>query len=198
MKWLKIIGVAVFLFVVAAIAIVSTQGYRMEREIDSKIAAIKANGDPVCGKDLFPSVADAKNGAPLYERVLAMVEPDKDFIDNASSVSSSCRLKENPELLVSARQMAAKYKSIVPLIEQASAYPQFRFKTNWNDPPEEILFPYYSKLRRLSRLLSEIAIVDAMDGKTSDSIRAIKSGYSVSASIKKEPILIGSLFVVQA
>ena len=69
MKQLKTIGIIVLAVIVLFVAIVATQPYRTGLEINSKIAAIKANRDPVCGKDFIPNIPDSRNGALVYERV---------------------------------------------------------------------------------------------------------------------------------
>jgi type II secretory pathway pseudopilin PulG len=48
-------------------------------------------------------------------------------------------------------------------------------------------------MRNVSRLLGQIAAVDASDGKMADSIKAIGLGYGLSESIREEPTLIGLL-----
>ena len=191
MKWIKIIVSVILISVVVGIGVLATLPYRMAREIDSRTAAIKAQGDPVSGKDLIPHVPDSENGAVIYEKVFKITEPGKDEIGKVSKMISSPDGAHYPGALASARRIASKYRSVLPLVEEASSRPQCRFKSNWGDPVEERLQPYLDKVRNLSQLLSVIAIADASDGKMEDSAKAVGLSYKLSESLKDEPMLIG-------
>ena len=193
MKWLKITGLVVLISIIIGIVALITLPYRMTREIDSRIAVIKAQGDPVNGKDLIPHVPDSKNGAVIYEKVFKITEPGKDEIGKVSKMISSLDGAHDPGALASARRITSKYRSVIPIIEQASSRPQCRFKSNWSDPVEERLQPYLDKVRNVSQLLSVIAIVDAADGKMDDSVRTVGLSYKLSESLNDEPMLIGSV-----
>ncbi|MHB1455700.1 MAG: hypothetical protein ACYC0V_02180 [Armatimonadota bacterium] len=191
MKWLKIAGQVVLILIIIYIFILVTLPYRAAREIDARIAAIKAQGDPVSGKDLIPHVPDSENGAVIYEKVFAIIEPGKEEIGKAPGMFN--KLRENPELLPLVRKTASKYRSVLPLVEDASSKPHCRFNTNWNYPLEMIVYPYNAKVRNLSRLLSVVAVTDAANGRIGDSMKAVELGYKLSESMKEEPTLIGSL-----
>ena len=193
MKWLKIAGLIVFISIIIGIVALVTLPYRMAREIDARIAAIKAQGDPVSGKDLIPHVPDSENGAVIYEKVFRITEPGREEIGKASKMTSSPDGAHEPGALASARRIASKYRSVLPLIEEASSRPQCRFKSNWSDPVEERLQPYLDKVRNVSQLLSVIAIVDAADGKMDDSVRTVGLSYKLSESLNDEPRLTGSV-----
>ncbi len=181
MRLFKILLAVMLLVVFAGVVALLTWPGRMNREIDSRIAAIKAKGDPVCGKDLIhKAVPDAENGAVLYERVFAMIKPSEKDIDKAYDVSSPYKLKGHPEYIDCARKLAAKYGSVLPLVEEAESRPRCRFNTNWNDPPEDLNFPWDKKLRKLSQFLSEIAIIDATDGRMDKTVRAIRLTYQLN------------------
>ena len=195
MKWLKIAGLIVFISIIVGIVALVTLPYRMAREIDARIAAIKAQGDPVSSWDLFSHVPDSENGAMIYEKVFTITEPGKKDIVRVSWVSSLTRLREDPELLPLARRMAAKYKTILPLVDEASSRPYCQFKSGWSHLPEEMfaLHRYHAKLREITRWLCVIAITDAAYGQMDDSMKAVELGYRFSESSKDESTLIGSL-----
>ena len=193
MKWLKIAGLVVFISIIIGIVALVTLPYRMAREIDARIADIKAQGDPVSGKDLIPHVPDSENGAVIYERVFKIIEPGKKDIVKACDILLSPKSRKDPKQMALAKKIAAKYRSALPLIEQAVTRPHCRFNTNWNDPPEKIVYPYFQKVRNVSRLLAQIAVIDAADGRMDDSMKSIGLNYAVSESIRNEPTMIGFL-----
>jgi len=193
MKWLKIIGIISALLIIIGAGIVITMPYWIELELDNRISAIQTKGDPICGKDLIPHVPDDRNGAPIYERVFAMINPSKKDIIKAFAVVQPLKRKEHPELLALAKELAIKYQGVLPLIEQATSRPQCRFNTNWNDPPEKIVFPCYAKAKNTSKLLLEISIADASEGKIDDAVKAVELNYKTSEVLREEPVFIGHL-----
>ena len=190
---LKIVLAAILIFVALGLGMLMVSSHRMTQEIDTRIADIKAQGDPVSVDDLIPRAADPRNGASIYERVFAAIKPGKKDIWNARGVTSPPKRRRDPELLALARAATAKYRGVLPLIGEAASKPYCRFNTNWSDLPEKIIYRYLAEMRDVSRFLSEIAIADASDGRMEDSFRSVGLGYRLSESLNHEPSLIGSL-----
>ena len=190
---LKIVGVAILILVILGVGMLAMSSYRKTREIDARIAAIKAQGDPVSVGDLIPKPADPRNGAVVYERIFTAIKPGSKDLWKAYGVTSPPKRRRDPELLALARAATARYRGVLPLIGEAASMPYCRFNTNWNDLPEKIIYRYLAEIRDVSRFLAEIAIVDASDGRMEDSLRSIGLGYRLSESLNREPSLIGSL-----
>lgn len=193
MKWLKIAGVVVLISIIIGIVVLVTLPYRMSREIDARIAAIKAQGDPVSGKDLIPHVPDSQNGAVIYEKVFKITEPGRKDIDKACNILISPKLRNDPEQLKFVRKIAAKYRSALPLIKQATLKSHCRFDVNWSGPVEKIDYTYLKKMKNVAYLLFAIAVVDSADGKTEESLNAVEMGYQLSESLSEEPTLLPCL-----
>lgn len=187
MKILKIAAVLLLVSAMAIIAYVGSTPYRMRKSIESQIAAIRAKGDPVCWKDLAVEVPDRENGALVYEKVFAVIEPGK------AEIAEKCRTVTPIEVLPSLQSVAAKYRHVLPMVEEAASRPQCRFPINWNDPPERAEFPQYGKMRTLAQLLTAVAVADAADGKTDEAVKSIELGYRTSDSLKRQPSTLGCL-----
>ncbi len=166
-----------------------------KKQVEAEIARIRAAGEPVSAADLRgPKIPDSENGAVVYARAFKMAEGfDKSLQgDEYSALTSTDPSRRTPEVMAKARTLVAKYKAVVPVIDQAVGKPKCRFPVKWEDG-YNAMFPHCAKLRRLSRLLSAVAVVDAYDGRVDDALHAVELNMKMSDSLKEEPTVISQL-----
>jgi hypothetical protein len=170
------------------------------RKVEARIQEYRAKGDPVSGYDLAgPTIPDFVNGGVIYDQVSLDVkqirdkEPkgEEDFALN--TVSRDPKRRETPGIWEAAQKYASPMVRLLPELEAAAAKPECRYKTNWQDEPDRVMFPHFARLREVARSLSVLAALDARNGNMDGAVRALTAGYKVSESIEKEPVLIGML-----
>lgn len=185
------------------------------RRVESRIQAMHAKGDPVSMSDVSgPQIPDSENGGVIYAKVLSDL---KDYRDNEKKeqhqlqvgpsgsrqytdeelawsvdASASAVVRELPGSWNAARRYVRPVQEMLPMLDDAAAKPQCRFKTNWKDWPSTV-FPYYSQLRGLTLTLGVNACVDAKDGKMDAAVRSLTAGYKLTDSIKDDPTIIAML-----
>ena len=163
--------------------------------VEAEIARIKTAGEPVSADDLRgPAIPDSENGAVVYARAFKMAEGLEEYVkgDGYRALTAEDPSGRTPEVMAKARALVAKYKAVVPIIEEAVAKPKCRFPVKWEDG-YQAENKHHGIVRRLARLLSAVAVVGAYDGRVDDALRAVELNMRMSDSLKDEPAMISQL-----
>ncbi len=149
----------------------------------------RAQGDPLTLPELAPPAAPAaQNAALLYEQAYKAA--------SYSGQEERLLLKlGQPGARQDAQALAilARSQNAVELVRRASTLPSCQFPMDWNLPPWKILFPQYTKMRRLARLMGVQAGVEARRGDLGSALRDAHVIFAMSAHLKDEPVMIGFL-----
>ena len=199
--WKPALALFIVVFVIHGVAAMV-----IGRRFAADIAAIKAKGDPVTMAALAGNlVPKEQNGAVVYAKVFKMLytEPaNKDVeilehlimkeTDSLEQQYVSDRVRNIPDLWSASRLAAQRLEVVVPLVKEAQARPKCKFPVNWEAGTAAIL-PHYSGLRKLTRVLSAQAVVDAIDGKMAGAFHKIELALKTARAAKDDPILISTL-----
>lgn len=193
MKLLKRIGKVIIVLIVVLLVAHTAATIVLGYMVKTKIAAIKAKGDPVSLADLNKErIPDSENAAviygPLFENVMA-------FWNDTNVLNSSEWIKQgraNPELWKQAGQAVARGQSIIDGVEAATSLPRCRFPVRLG-PDVRLIFENYAGLRRLSLLLSANAKYHAASGNMDEAMRSIGLGFKLGESLKDDPLTVGCL-----
>jgi len=176
------------------------------RRLEKQMLAIKASGAPVAMTQLGePKVPDAENGAIIYMEVIrqmtgsvpkfkAPIEEPKPLpdLDLIGRFTDAHERQTDPKLWDQARPVVAKYRPLIPLLEQAASKPECQFAVNWQDGASA-LFPHFAHMRRMAKLLEANALLEARDGNMDEAVRSVELSFKVSRSLKDDPSIIGQL-----
>lgn len=182
--------------------------YYWGRQIEARLAAIKAAGQPVSLADLqSQSVPEHENAAPVYRRAFkAMSEPatarDIDMLNRVLYSHS-----QTPSLAdwAKAKSALTRCDRLVALIEEAlskpacqfSAYPVYKGSSQESLARHNALanehYQMQAGLRDATRLLCAKAILCAREGRTQDVVRYIQSALNVNDAIRQNAMLVDYL-----
>jgi hypothetical protein len=165
-----------------------------EKAVKAQIADMQTKGRPVSIDNLKSvSFPNDQNGAVVYERIFSRLGPNMQR-DSASltRISMPGDRQQNPTLWSENERIVARYRSIIPLIEQAASKPECSFIYTWTADPTQHNH-YLAPLRFLNRLLCSMAVLDAEKGQTSQSLRCIELAFKVAESLNQEPSVIGQI-----
>lgn len=186
----------------------SLLNYYWGRQIEARLTAIRAAGQPVSLADMQgPSVPEHENAALLYRRAFKiMSEPsvERDMNTVSLILSSTAR---TPSLADWANAKAALARSdrILALIKEAqskpacqfSAYPVIKGMSQESLTRHSALanehYQMQAGLRDATRLLCAKAILCAREGRTQDVVRYIRSALNVNDAIRENALLVDYL-----
>lgn len=182
--------------------------YYWGRQIESRLAAIKAAGQPTSLADLqSQSVPDRDNAAPIYKRAFkAMFDPaaKRDMeafyrilyrqsetaspADWAKAKSALARCDRIFALIEEAQSKPACQFPAYPVIKGASQESMDRHNTLGNEHYE-----VQAWLRETTRLLCAKAILRAREGRTQEVVISIQSALNVHDAIRENAMLVDYL-----
>ncbi|MHB1000723.1 MAG: hypothetical protein ACYC27_15895 [Armatimonadota bacterium] len=192
-------GVLIVVLVLAVIHGIASMV--LSRKVASKIAAIKAQGDPVSMAELGKvDIPDSENGATVYLQIFKEIgkpivykngvpqtKPDETKNINYNEFAKDKKITS--ETWAKAEKTMAAYQHALDLVDEAASKPGCKFKTNWEDGPAA-LFPHYAALRELSRMLMIDARINAHNGNMDKAIKRTGQIFKVSEAISDDPIMI--------
>ena len=183
------------ILLVAVLALLVVSGllrFYWGRQIETRLAAIKATGQPVCVADLQgKSVPEEDNAAPIYEqafRLMAKPARRPDFIDDLNSILYSPKSTPSPADWAAAKAALTRSADILALISEAQSRPACQFPLRFDSP--ETLFDQLAKLRDVTRLLCASAALNAHEGKTQEVVIYTKSALMVNDAVGENSALI--------
>jgi hypothetical protein len=139
--------------------------------------------------NLPPAVADADNAATLYHQVLAVIEAEPSFKDDASPVRDRTVDITSPRVA----EVLTRHRSTLDVIRRATDLDVCRFPRDWTRPSIGMLLPELQSLREAARLLALAARREAADGNLPGALRDVVRLQQMSRHAADEPILISSL-----
>jgi hypothetical protein len=101
--------------------------------------------------------------------------------------------KKGQPLSAAGRAYLQRNQRALELARQAALKPACNFKTGWDQPPNNILFPEYADMRRLARLLRYRAIDAAQRGDSAGALRDVNTIFRMTDHLSNQPVLIGFL-----
>ena len=185
--------------------------YYWGRQIEARLAAIRATGQPTSFADLqSQSVPDRDNAAPIYKRAFkAMSEPAaRRDMEALYPILYSQSETASPADWAKAKSAFARCDRIIALIEEAQSKPvcQFSAYPTYNPQSQESLdrfnalsneyFQQLSGLRGAVRLLCAKMILSAREGRTRDVVRDTRSALKFNDAFGRDPMLIEYLVSV--
>ncbi|MHB1000679.1 MAG: hypothetical protein ACYC27_15670 [Armatimonadota bacterium] len=195
-------GVLILVLVLAVIHGIAS--IILGRRVASKIADIKAQGDPVSllelGKIVVP---DSENGAVIYNQIFKEIGRPLVYTDGVPYIKEDTTknydYKElltgeeiTPEMWTNGERSLATYQHAFDLVDEAASKPECKFVTNWEDG-DDVRFPYYASLRELSRMLMLDARISARNGNMDKAVKRTGQIFKVSKSVNDEPVFISHL-----
>ncbi|MHB1456574.1 MAG: hypothetical protein ACYC0V_06635 [Armatimonadota bacterium] len=202
-KFLK--GLLIVILVLAVIHGIASMV--LSRRVASKLAEIKAQGDPVSMADLGKiDIPDSENGATIYMQIFKeMGRPIEYYATGIPHLGELDRTKNydyskletqkeiTPEMWSKAKISLGTHKHALYLVDEAISRPRCKFKSNWKDGAGAF-FPYYGNMRELARMLRSDARISARDGNMDLAVKRVGQIFKVSGAVKEDTILI-SYFV---
>jgi hypothetical protein len=189
MRWFHWLALGILAVVLFAVAEIAFYPDRLNRDIDARVAAIRASGAPISTSDLVKSIPNDRNAAILYlksYKLLSDKNIDKQIREASDELSSG-------NGTVKSAALVRRYDSAVWIAEQASRLPECSYPIDWSKGPLNTEVLYYKPARSLVRLLALRSAFDVKNGDADDSIRSLSLAFKVADSLKSEPALIGFL-----
>ena len=181
----------------------------LSRRVASKLAEIKAQGDPVSMAELGKiDIPDSENGATIYMQIFKEMGsailstngvPHHSGLDGTRNIDYMeffIGKKPTPEMWVKGKKSMATYQHALDLVDDASSRQRCQFKTNWKDGAGSV-FPHYGILRELSRMLMLDAQISAREGDMNKAVKRVGQIFKISKSIEGDPILLSLLTQMQ-
>lgn len=184
-------GIVAAVLIVVLVVVAHVAITRPGRTVRAEIARIKAEGSPVTLEDMIgPKVPDARNGALILKKALAMLSTEsakKDIAFAARAIDPREPIT-TPEDWKKLRTVLEKYKNIFPIVEKAVGKPDCRFPVDYSNGAVEALFPHFARVRDLTRVICAKSVLDAHDGKSSDACQDIGLVFRVCKLLERDRI----------
>lgn len=167
-------------------------------ELTELLVKIKAQGQPVCAKDLYGvPVPDSENAAVSYQlafRTLASPAGEGDmkalrgYLDRANGLGTPLSATETATFQVLVR----KYSYVIPSLRNAAAKPACKFPVRWE---QTVLaeFPHLVPLRDANALVCATALTEAKAGDGKGAAEDTVLALAMSDDLTDEPGLISQL-----
>jgi hypothetical protein len=174
----------------------------MNRVLRYRLDRLHSKGIPTNWSDVIPPPIPAKaNAAILYARAFKLLKFERGEEEALGQLFREDdrpgwpTLRTQPEKVdpKQVAQIIARNQPALDLIRQAAARPRCRFPVNWNDPPYEVLFPYFGSMRDCGRLLAAEAYLAASEGDTKRAIDCYHTMLRLADHASSDPTLISFL-----
>lgn len=191
-------GIALFLLLLFAIS--QFHSYRVQRKIDARFAAIRAQGLPVTlgeANDYYQAVPASENGA------LVLIQFSNHYVDwdyiNApwlgAMASNSVEYATNPitpAALTALQSIVVSNQTALQYLHDATTNHNWRYPVDLNQG-SGMLLPHLAKAKSGVRLLKLEALLHLAEGHHSQSISSLNTSFLVADSFASEPLLISFL-----
>ena len=175
------------------------------RELEAKLAELKAQGMPLTLAEAAPKpVPASQNAAVLYQEIFGVQFPPNEptMLEEAMGGLSkddrevfSAYLKEaTPELEGQVRTLLARpqVQQAVETLRRASTRPYSVFPVNWEDGAGA-LFPHMPMFREASRIMATQSLLLADEGRLDEALDWCEVSLRMSEHAASEPTVIGQL-----
>jgi hypothetical protein len=194
LKWVGIaLGAAILILLMANAIWVWSNASRLQ----NKLAALRAEGEPLCLADLAPQpIPPGWNAAVLLRRARSDLEAmDKELTDVYQSEGYKVgRLSESQ--LKTIRSALEAHPKVIPLLEQAAACPGYDPQLDYTVGPQPFLKAYWdqqSDPRGAARLLRVRALQLLCQGEREEALRTCLLTFRLCRHFDYEPMMIGYL-----
>ena len=197
--------VLLILFVLAAIPW-TYFNIKWGRELEAKLAELKAQGMPLSLQEAAPkAVPEAQNAAVLYQEVFGEFLPGEGREGRRIGGTTEPELRKlgdyrkaaDPALKGEVCTILSRpeVKRDLQIIRQASTRPYSVFPVNWEDGAGA-LFPHFNRFRLASQMLSTQALLVASEGRVGEALDWCEVSLRMSEHVAAEPTLIAQLVAI--
>ncbi len=176
------------------------QRHLTQREIDSKLAAIRAQGLPTNLAELnafYPPVPDADNAALLLDQVGRHIV-NWSYYDPQLGLSSNSLIHATNAITPSARvvlsDLMGSNQTALKLIYDATARTRFRYPIDFSKS-SQLPVAHWGEMRKLVQLLRLESIHHLASGNQPDALKSVEASLFVTRSLDGEPFI--SSYLVQ-
>ncbi|HWF18294.1 MAG TPA: hypothetical protein VG754_03460 [Verrucomicrobiae bacterium] len=192
-KWFTRLFILCAIATIAVIVRFSVWRLRLHREINARVASIRAKGLPINWEDLshWPSdVPDSENAALIYTNAIAHIHFEHLTSKLVNLPMPGEKISENDFSLV--KQTVDTNQEGLQLIYSAEKFTKARFPIDYNLGPDAKL-PHLSGLRGAARLLAHDAFLKAERKDAEGAAKAAEASLHLSSALENEPLLISQL-----
>lgn len=179
-RWLKrtLIVTAVLFVILISLNLILTAIW--SRQIDRKLAELRAKGEPVTFADLIPkSVPDEENAAPLYHKALAVLS-DEDHRTLSMFFSDWTNSRDRVEVDAKIKTLLSKRETIVSIIKEATRRPHCVAAARVDD--SSLLYERGIGLSSLALYLASCASVEVESGDIDTAVDDVALCLQMSSS----------------
>ena len=165
--------------------------------LEEKLAALRADGDPLSLADLAREpIPPEKNAAVFLRRAMSDLEGmEKEWTDvYASEGYESGRLSESE--LKTIRSTLETYPKVVPLLEQAAACPDYDPQVDYTVAPQAFLEEHLDRIsdpRSAARVLRARVLLLLSQGEREQALRTCITMFRLCHHFDQEPMVVGYL-----
>ena len=163
--------------------------------LNRELSAIRQKGEPLKLAEMEPpAVPDSQNAALIYKRAFDSLEFSREEEESFHILDS----QRTPQQNLWIEAALVKNQKALDLARRAALMPRCVFPLDYQtDNPTALLFPYYSEMRELARLLVARAKSKAKNGESEAALSEVRAVFGMAHHLSNEPVLIGFL-VAQA
>ncbi|UCH34554.1 MAG: hypothetical protein JSV65_18860 [Armatimonadota bacterium] len=179
-------------FLVAASAVLLLLAADLQRARKWRLEKLRAAGIPTSMAEIAPPpVPDEENAAILYDKATKLLELDHADEEQLDQFVRNDPLGSRVRLQAEIKAILARNERALALIKRAAAMPRCRFPTDWTQPPPQIMFPQFGRLRDYARLLAADVLIAIADGDSRRAVESLRAGIGLSRHAASEPVIIG-------
>jgi hypothetical protein len=166
------------------------------RQLENRLAEIRAAGQPVYPVDLVVKIPDSENAAVIYEKAFAALKsiekatpkPELPYqlLDIETPNAARTAIDSNARKAIELRE------PVIALVRQAVSRKRCVFPVHWEYGPGA-LFPHLARLREISRILAIKAVADASDNMMDAALDDVTLDLDSTRGLEQEPGLISYL-----
>lgn len=194
LKWTGIVlGAVIAVLLIANAVWVRTTGSRLEK----KLAALRAEGDPLVWADLAPDpIPPEKNAAVFLRRAQSDLQAiNKELTDVYSREGyEDGRLSQSE--LKTIRSALEAYPKVIPLLKQAAACGGYDPQLDYTVSPDAFLknrVDEVSDARTVARVLRARVLLLLADGKREEALRTCLVMFRLCRHFDHQPMIVGYL-----
>jgi len=191
--WLKRIGIAVGVLLVALFALRLWWGWEANRRLQAEIDRIIAAGEPIYPEDFDPKedIPDDQNAARLLIQAagaVSLMSVKPELFDEV--VGKPALIKKHLEEV---RGVVEGNSEALTLVRRARGLPGSDWGVRIRTPAINAPFPAFSSDRRLSKLIGLSAMIYDIEDRNSEAIEILRDGLAHADNINQQPTLISQL-----
>ncbi len=197
-KWKRILlWTAIVTGTTTALLLITTAVYSwtLEKQLEEKLAAIKAEGDPICLADLARKpVPNEQNGATYFLKFYEELRLFDRFLCSIIEQRNMEGYDYWPEDIGKIEEMLNKHAGIYGMLEEAVETPDFYTNQNYSDSPEQLLKKIDAdgikyQFQAGYRYLGARKTVLMAKGNRDEALSSVILSSNLSRQLHREPLL---------